>query len=223
MMTRGMWNIGLRVILAVALMAAVVFGCAGRWDLPFAWAYVAVQGGAMGAAATLLDRDLLRERLRPGPGGIDRGLRFVVMPFFTTHLVVAGLDIGRYQWSGRMAIGIQIAAVVGLAASVTLSVWAASVNRFFSPVVRIQAERGHSVVTSGPYQWIRHPGYAATLGSTLCSGLVLGSWWSMLPLAPLPLLILRRTIIEDWYLRERLEGYADYAERVRYRLIPGVW
>ena len=222
-MTKGMWKIGLRVTLGIALLIAVVFGCAGRWDLPFAWGYVAVQGAAMGAAALLLDRDLLRERVRPGPGGIDRGLRFVLMPFFTAHLVVAGLDIGRYHWSGEMTTGIQMAALVGLTASVALSVWAASVNRFFSPVVRIQAERGHSVVTSGPYRWIRHPGYTATFGSMLCGGPALDSWWSMLPLAPLLILILRRTIIEDWYLRERLEGYVDYAERVRYRLIPGVW
>ena len=218
-----MWKIGLRLLLAVTLLLAMVFGSAGRWDLPFAWAYLAAIAGAMAAAALVIDRGLLRERAKPGPGGIDRNLRFIMVPFFAAHLVIAGLDIGRFQWSGHLAAGIQIAGVVGLAASMALSVWAAGVNRFFSPVVRIQCERGHHVVTSGPYRWIRHPGYTASLGSMLCSGPALGSWWSMVVLAPMLVLIFRRTSIEDRYLHERLEGYVDYAKRVRHKLVPCVW
>ena len=218
-----MWKIWLRLPLAVTLLLAVLFGSAGRWNLPFAWAYLAVLAGTMAAAALVVDRGLLRERAKPGPGGTDRNLRFILVPFFAAHLVIAGLDIGRFQWSGQMATGIQVTGIVGLAASMALSVWAVRVNRFFSPVVRIQSERGHRVVTSGPYQWVRHPGYAAALASMLCSGPALGSWWSMLALAPLFVLTLRRTIIEDRYLHERLDGYVDYAKRVRHKLIPGVW
>ena len=179
--------------------------------------------GAIVAAVLVIDRDLLRERAKPGPGGIDRKLRFILVPFSAAHLVIAGLDVGRFHWSGHMAVGIQIAGVVGLAASMSLSVWAAAVNRFFSPVVRIQSERGHHVVTSGPYRWIRHPGYTAVLGSILCSGPALGSWWSMLALVPTFVMLFRRTSLEDRYLHERLDGYADYAKRVRHKLVPGVW
>ncbi len=218
-----MWKIGLRLLLAGLLLLAVVFGSAGRWNLPFAWAYIVVLAAAMAAAALVVDPGLLNERARPGPGGIDRNLRFIVLPFFAAHLVVAGLDVGRYEWTGHVAIGIQLAGIVGLAASMALSVWAASVNRFFSPVVRIQTERGHHVVTGGPYRLVRHPGYTAASVSMLCSGPALGSWWSLLALAPLFVLIFRRTVIEDRYLHDQLDGYVDYAKRVPYRLIPGVW
>ena len=222
-MTPGVWKIGLRVILAIGLLVAMVFGSAGRWDLPFAWAYLAILVGTVVVFLIIADRDLLRERARPGPGGIDRELRFVAAPFFVGHLVVAGLDVGRFHWSGRFAVSLQIAGLAGMAISMAFSVWATRVNRFYSPVVRIQSERGHHVVTTGPYRWVRHPGYAATLVWMLCSGPALGSWWSVAALVPMFILTLRRTVIEDRYLRQRLEGYAVYAEQVRYRLAPGIW
>ena len=103
-----------------------------------------------------------------------------------------------------------------------LCVWAMAVNRFFSPVVRLQEERGHRLVTDGPYRYIRHPGYAGILLSA-CVGVALGSWWSLLPLVVAMGLILRRTALEDRFLRASLEGYASYAEQVRYRLVPGIW
>lgn len=145
------------------------------------------------------------------------------MPFFVGHLVVAALDIGRFQWSGSIPAGVQIAALVELGASLAVSIRSVSVNRFFSPVVRIQSERGHHLVDIGPYRWVRHPGYAAAIGSMIFSEPALGSWWSMVPLVPMFFLILRRTIIEDRYLHEHLEGYVAYVQRVRYRLMPGIW
>ena len=218
-----MLKMGLRVVLGIAVLVALVFGSAGRWDLPFAWAYLAVLIGAMVVTVLIIDKDLIRERARPGPGGVDRSLRFVVMPFFACHIIVAGLDVGRYQWSGQIAAGWQIAGLIGLAGSLALSAWAVRQNRFYSPVVRIQSERGHHVITSGPYRWVRHPGYAAAIVSMLCGGPALGSWWSMLVLAPVFVLILRRAVIEDRYLHEHLEGYVAYAERTRFRLAPGIW
>jgi len=222
-MDQGMLKIGMRVVLAIAALIAMVFGSAGRWDLPFAWAYLAVLVGAMVVTVFVIDKDLVRERAKPGPGGVDRSLRFVVLPFFAVHIVVAGLDIGRYHWSGQIAACWQIAALIGLAASTALSIWAVQQNRFFSPVVRIQSERGHHVITSGPYRWVRHPGYASAIVSILCGGPALGSWWSMLVLAPVFVLTLRRAVIEDRYLHEHLEGYTDYAKRTRHRLVPGIW
>ena len=216
-------NIALRVILGTAVLIALLFGCAGRWDLPFVWAYLVVLVGSMVVAMFVIDRGLLRERAKPGPGGLDRGLRFTVMPFFATHLVVASLDVGRFGWSGELPAPVQVACLVGLAASMALSTWAVRVNRFFSPVVRIQSERDHRLITGGPYRWVRHPGYTAATGSMLFGGPALGSWWSMLVLVPVFALMLRRTIVEDAYLHEHLDGYTDYAKQVRHRLIPGVW
>ena len=114
-------------------------------------------------------------------------------------------------------------ALIGYAAGMALSVYAMLNNRFFSPVVRIQHERGHTLVTSGPYRFVRHPGYVGAILASACGGVALGSWWSLVPLAPFAVLFLRRTAVEDRMLRADLDGYAGYAERVRYRLVPGLW
>jgi protein-S-isoprenylcysteine O-methyltransferase Ste14 len=96
-------------------------------------------------------------------------------------------------------------------------------NRFFSPVVRVQTERGHRVIDGGPYGSIRHPGYLGMIVSVMCSGLVLGSWLGFALAALYAALILRRVFFEDAFLKANLAGYPDYARRVPYRLIPGGW
>ena len=104
-----------------------------------------------------------------------------------------------------------------------LAFWAMSANRFFSPVVRIQKERGHHLITTGPYRFVRHPGYVGVISATLGGGLALGSYWSLVPLVVLFVLFIRRTALEDRFLLAELEGYADFARKVRYRLLPGIW
>jgi protein-S-isoprenylcysteine O-methyltransferase Ste14 len=96
-------------------------------------------------------------------------------------------------------------------------------NRFFSGMVRIQAERGHQVVSSGPYRWMRHPGYAGALVTYLATPVFLDSLWAFLPVVFLAVVLVVRTKLEDKTLRDQLEGYRDYARKVRYRLLPGVW
>jgi protein-S-isoprenylcysteine O-methyltransferase Ste14 len=96
-------------------------------------------------------------------------------------------------------------------------------NRFFSGVVRIQSERGHHVVSSGPYRWMRHPGYAGALLAALATPVFLDSRWAFLPAVLLTAILVVRTALEDRVLHDELAGYREYAERVRYRLLPGVW
>src|SRR5439155_26924528 len=96
-------------------------------------------------------------------------------------------------------------------------------NRFFSPVIRVQTERGHHLITSGPYQFIRHPGYLGGAGSAPCGAIAPGSRWALLPAAGVVGVLLRRTVIEDRLLRPELAGWQDYARKVRYRLLPGIW
>ena len=96
-------------------------------------------------------------------------------------------------------------------------------NAFFSAYVRIQTERGHAVVSTGPYRWVRHPGYASGLGSTLATPFVLGSVWALVPAGLVVVLLVVRTALEDRTLRKELPGYAEYSGRVRFRLVPGVW
>ncbi len=212
----------IRVVLFLAGTAVIVFGSAGRLDLPFLWAFFGVCVAAWAIALAVMDRGLFQERIKPGPGGTDRRLRFVVLPFFAGLLVVAGLDAGRFHWSHLPPWG-QILALVAVAAGYGLSGWAMFVNRFYSPVVRIQTDRGHQLITSGPYAWIRHPGYAGSLLAILASGPALGSWWALLPAFATVALLLRRVRIEDRYLHDHLDGYSAYARHVRYRLVPGLW
>lgn len=214
--------IAVRVFLFTLLPAVTLFASAGRLDLPFFWAYVGFMAVAAVAMVVLIDRGLLRERLKPGPGGTDRNLRWVAMPFLVGQWAIAGLDVGRFHWSDAIPIPLRVAGLALLAVSFSLSIWAMRVNRFFSPVVRIQEERDHHVITDGPYAWVRHPGYLAAMLHAIGT-LALGSWMAMGVMACVPFLLGRRITIEDRFLRERLAGYADYAARVHYRLIPGVW
>ena len=104
-----------------------------------------------------------------------------------------------------------------------LSIWAARVNKFYSRFVRIQKERGHTVVSAGPYRYVRHPGYAGLVIFYLAASLALGSLWALIRNGLMSLLLVIRTVLEDRTLLEELDGYKEYAGRVRYRLLPGIW
>lgn len=168
---------------------------------------------------------LIQERLHPGPGSRESpwSILFLYLLPASFHYIVAALDISKYHWSDTVPIRLRIAGLIGYAISTTLIFWATITNPFFSSVIRIQKERGHRVITTGPYQYVRHPGYAASFPYFLGSGLALGSWWSLVPVVIFLLAIFRRTLVEDRFLQEELEGYKEYAERVHYRLVPGIW
>jgi protein-S-isoprenylcysteine O-methyltransferase Ste14 len=210
-------------MLAAAAIAAILFACAGRWDLPMIWAYVGVLGAVMVTGMALIDPGLIKERLRSGARRENRwgllGLKLVAW----SHLIIAALDVGRFHWSDSVSFGLQVAGLVVFGASYGVTISAVSVNPFFSSVVRVQEDRGQYVITTGPYRRVRHPGYTGIIVGILCSGLALGSWLSLVPAGVFALLILRRTVVEDRFLHEHLDGYADYARRVTHRLIPGLW
>jgi protein-S-isoprenylcysteine O-methyltransferase Ste14 len=210
-------------VASAAALAAIMCLAAGRWDVPMFW----VTSGAMGVlvlvGGLLMDRSLIRERLRPGPGGMDKALIYWGKLLMLATLLIAGWDVGRYHWSDTVPLGLQIVSLVGFSLGIGVMTWAMVVNRFFSSVVRLQKDRGHHLVTSGPYSVVRHPGYAGGIVSVPLFGLAVGSWLAALPMLAFSLLMLRRTVIEDRFLQENLEGYADYARRVRHRLLPGVW
>jgi protein-S-isoprenylcysteine O-methyltransferase Ste14 len=207
----------------LALSGAILFGCAGRWGLPMFWAYLGVYAASMVIALIVVDPTLIQERMRPGPGGQDYATLIVVTPLWLGQAVIAALDVGRYHWSDTVPLALQVIALVVMAAGVAVLVWAEAVNRFFSSVIRIQTERGHHVITTGPYRYLRHPGYAASPLIFVGGGLVLGSWLAALIGLVMFLPILYRAAREDRILHEKLDGYAAYAQKVRYRLFPGVW
>jgi len=139
------------------------------------------------------------------------------------HWVIAGLDVGRYQWSGIMPPILQIIALVILIATMVIGLWVYLHNPFASPVIRIQSERGHYVVTTGPYKYIRHPIYFIAILGVIFGPITLGSWWAILPTIPTIVFIFRRTVREDRFLQAELPGYTEYSAKVPYRLIPGIW
>jgi protein-S-isoprenylcysteine O-methyltransferase Ste14 len=208
-------------LIGVAVLAGLLFGGAGRLNLPFFWAYLALTLGGGLANLFSISPGLLRERVSPGPGGTDRALRFIIVPFSVGAPIVAALD-ARFGWSAT-PVWVQIVGFGGTAAGLALLSLAMQANPFFSSVVRIQTERGHHLISSGPYRFVRHPGYVGALGYMGFTPLALGSWWALIPSAVTVLLILRRVVVEDRYLQANLPGYVEYAARVRHRLIPGVW
>jgi protein-S-isoprenylcysteine O-methyltransferase Ste14 len=138
-------------------------------------------------------------------------------------IVVASLDGGRFGWTGPIRAWAYAVSLVVYLVSYFVMYWAMWVNEFFSTVVRIQTERGHRVVTEGPYKYVRHPGYVAGIFLMLSYSLVLGSLWGLAPVGIGTILIIWRTHKEDKMLRMELAGYQEYAAKVKYKLIPHVW
>jgi protein-S-isoprenylcysteine O-methyltransferase Ste14 len=205
------------------LAAVSLFAAAGTIAILGFWLYLAILAAIIVASLLALDPGLLRERMRPGGQRPPLGLRLFTIVMFL-HWIVAGLDRGRFHWSDGVPSWIQAIGLIALAAGYVLCFWAMAVNRFFSSVVRIQSDRGQHVVASGPYAYLRHPGYLAGIVIILASGLALGSWLAALLVivSSLPFL-LYRAVTEDRVLQAELPGYADYARRVRWRLVPGIW
>jgi protein-S-isoprenylcysteine O-methyltransferase Ste14 len=136
--------------------------------------------------------------------------------------IVAGLD-QRYGWTSGFPLAAQIMALILCVLGYALFVWATASNTFFSQIVRIQFERGHSVATSGPYRYVRHPAYVGAILFELAVPILLASWWACIASGLNVLLLILRTALEDRTLQVELAGYVDYARQVRYRLLPGIW
>ncbi len=210
-------------IFSTFVIGSTLCACAGAWDDRHFWTYAAVYGLLAALGTAIIDPQLRKERLKPGPGGRDRLLIPVAKVLYFAHLLLAGLDIGRHHWSDTLREPSRILALILFTTSAAFAVYAMAVNRYFSPVVRIQKERGHQIVTSDVYRVVRHPGYAGIIVAVLCSPVTLGSWISGIPVLILAVFIIRRTVIEDRFLQAHLQGYLAYTFRVRYRLFPGVW
>jgi protein-S-isoprenylcysteine O-methyltransferase Ste14 len=138
------------------------------------------------------------------------------------EIPLATLDAGRMGWS-EVPLWVVLIGYVLLIGGIAVTTWAQAVNPFFELGVRIQKERSHRVITSGPYRFVRHPGYIAAIAMFVGIPLALASWWALLPAALAITLLVVRTSWKDRLLQAELSGYADYARRTRYRLLPGFW
>jgi protein-S-isoprenylcysteine O-methyltransferase Ste14 len=201
----------------------------GRWNWWEAWVYAAIAIFGFAISRVLASRrhpDLIAERVRflqqQDTKSWDKLLSPLVGLGSGFIPLVAGLD-ARFDWSPAFNQPLKYLALLMLLAGYLLGSYALIENRFFSGTVRIQTERGHQVVSSGPYRWMRHPGYAGALLSYLATPLFLDAIWAFLPAGFITILLVIRTGLEDKTLQAELDGYREYARRVRYRLLPGIW
>lgn len=216
-----------QVLASVSIIGALLFLSAGRLDWLWAWLFLAGWLIVLLASAVVMRRkapDLINERGRQADNvkGWDKVLISIYSLILFTMPVIAGLDAVRFRWS-VMPFTLRVVGLVGFAPATVMSLWAMSANAYLALYVRIQDDRGHQVATTGPYRYVRHPMYVGTILWGLCTPLFLGSWWAFIPGGLIAVIFVIRTAQEDKTLHEELPGYAEYAQQVRYRLLPGIW
>lgn len=211
--------------LPLALLA-LVFLPVGRLDWSPGWFFFVFLIVVYGVSALVLWRVnpvifRARSRFQPGTERWDRILLALMLPAMVAEIPLATLDAGRMFWSS-VPFPIVVLGYTLLAAGIALGAWAQAVNPFFEPGVRLQRERGQHVITSGPYQFVRHPGYVSAIMVFAGLTLSLASWWALIPAAFASAILILRTSWEDALLRAELDGYADYARYTQFRLVPGI-
>ena len=213
-------------IVSIAFPPVLVFSLAGQWNLWYVWAYAGILALLYSFNILVLHLkkpDLLKERMRPPSGrAYWTGVVFPVVQLLLQP-IIAGLD-HRFHWSDIVPPGWTLAGLAIVALGMGLVIWAELINPFFSGAVRIQTDRGQRVIRNGPYRIVRHPAYAGGIPALVAGGLALNSLVSIIPIIAIVLpIMIYRTMLEDQMLRDELAGYSEYATKVRYRLIPGVW
>jgi len=219
-----------RVAVYTLVVAVVLFGLSGRLDWTMAWIYLCVLTLSTGVNIYFVvytHSGLVSERMKFTKGEGVKTWDKVISPLMsiigpTLILVVTALDV-RNRWPVGYAAEVQYGCMMLVAAGSALTTWAIAFNRFFSSVVRIQRDRGHVVIDSGPYRFVRHPAYSGAILYYIALPLALGSLWGLLPAGLTVITTVIRTALEDRTLQSELEGYNDYTKRVRYRLVPGLW
>jgi protein-S-isoprenylcysteine O-methyltransferase Ste14 len=214
------------VVLPV-LCALFMFWPAGTFAWFKGWLFLVVMVSLETVAVIYLWRKnpeviAARSRLHKGTKRWDKIILACLAPSMLAIFPIAALDDSRFHWSQMQPWSVALGYVLltgGLAASTA----ALAVNKFAEPTVRIQADRGHAVVDSGPYALVRHPLYVGAVLMFTGVALALGSWWALFPVGMVVVILLVRTALEDRTLRNELPGYQAYAQRVRYKLIPGIW
>jgi protein-S-isoprenylcysteine O-methyltransferase Ste14 len=216
-------------IVWLAIMMALLFIPAGTLAWPAAWIYLLEMGITSFFITTWMLRNnpaLLAERMAPliqrNQKNWDKALMGTLMVLWCGWFVLMGLDAGRYGWS-HVPLWLQALGALAYPVAMYVIFLTVRANSFAAPVVKIQTERGHTVVSDGPYAIVRHPMYAGALLLLIATPLILGSWWGLALLPVIVALLATRAVLEERTLARELAGYAEYATRVRYRLIPMVW
>jgi protein-S-isoprenylcysteine O-methyltransferase Ste14 len=226
---RTVWKWMMQSALGLVGYGVVLFLPAGRLDWVWGWVMLAsVAVGLVGQVVVLvpINPSLLIERERglraEGAKRWDVWVAGLATVAWMIGWIVAGLDF-RWGWSEPVPLALHLVGVVVTAFGWTMFLWAMGANAFFAEAVRIQEDRGHTVVTDGPYRVVRHPGYVGSISMGIATPLLLGSYWAIIPTVLAVGCFVLRTALEDRTLQEELDGYKEYALRTRYRLLPGIW
>ena len=214
---------------SLVFLGVILFGAAGTLNWPEAWIYLALTATmSFGGGFWLARHDpvLLRERLgsliQRDQKRWDKILMAVMLVLWTGWLVLMALDAKRFHWS-EVPLALQVAGF-GLICLGSYVVWLTfRANSYAAPVIKIQKERGHLVVSTGPYGYVRHPMYAGVLPLLIGTPLALGSWWGLGALIFFMPVLIWRLLDEERFLHKNLPGYTEYTRKVRYRLVPFVW
>jgi protein-S-isoprenylcysteine O-methyltransferase Ste14 len=226
--TRGVARWAVQMMAALVIFGAILFLTAGRLDWLAGWAYLGLNALTQVLSAVVLiprQADMLSERsqVREGTKSWDRFFTPAIVIVGTLAvLITAGLD-ERFGWTAPINTSLWVSGLALAFCSQMFVLWAMASNPFFATTVRIQNDRGHEVVRSGPYGFVRHPGYLGSIIFNLTLPLVLDSAWTLIPALLTIALIVVRTSLEDQTLQDELTGYRGYAMTVRYRLFPGIW
>lgn len=218
----------LRLLVAFIVMSAAFCCSAGTTAWLKAWLYMVIQFSFWTAAALWLKKhnpQLLKDRmvfLKPDTRGWDKVIIKTSTVLFIPYLLLPGFDAVRYQWSS-VPLPVSVIGYAGIILSLLLFFAVLRENAYLSRFVEVQKDKGHKVITTGPYRYVRHPMYVGLITLLYSLPVALGSLWTLIPASVLTLLFVVRTYLEDKTLHEELEGYRAYAEKVKYRLLPGVW
>lgn len=217
--------VSLAIVLAV--MVGAMFGAAGTWDWPRGWMFFGAYCALTFIACVwlwIVNPELFaaRSKMQAGTKNWDKILTVVLILSYFVIFPVSALDDARFHWAPQPDSVVILGHILFALGFIGFT-WASSVNRNFEATVRIQTDRGHKVVDTGPYAVVRHPGYIFAILMAAGMPLAMGSIYGLIPAAMMVLMILIRTLAEDATLKAELPGYKDYAMRVKHRWIPGVF
>jgi len=209
------------------IFIALLFWPAGTFNWPEAWIFLIFYSLSVTWAVLWLRKNnpgLLKERMdrKKDSKKWDRIIILIYVLILSSFFIIAGLDAVRFRWS-HVPFGLKIIGFLCIVPGFLLGFWAMRENSFTSDRVRIQEDRGHTVCSSGPYRFVRHPMYSGVILAMLCFPFALGSFFSLIPAVFIIVLFVVRTALEDKTLQKELEGYSEYSQSVRFKLIPGLW
>lgn len=214
------------LVAGTLLYAALGYGLyllSGQQSMPFLWAVLISQTTICIIGSLMLPPELIAERIKPKGKDRDPLATLFLSILCMAQLVIAVLDLSKWHLTDNVPMVLQCIALAVQSLGWVGLYWAMYVNKFFSSAIRMQHDRGQTVITEGPYRWIRHPGYSFASLAFVFESIAIGSWLSIIPALMMVGYMGYRTLLEEKMLAEELDGYVEYAAKVRYRWIPGVW